>query len=220
MNSHDDLDNTCNNNFPGHIDTAIPDWYYGTYHRWDNAPMAAEFSTEELLKFLDYLREKGLMKPATIASRKAAVNNVLGILSAEEAEDLRELDIDEVAMRFSNLKGSGFKPESIRVYKSRVASSLQDFINYRKNPMAFKPSGSAPRTSTPQKDEKDAKKRGEKQSFETANSLHPSVHEVTFPIPIRPNLVVKLVGLPGDLTNREATKIANVVMALAQDAEK
>jgi hypothetical protein len=43
--------------------------------------------------------------------------------------------------------------------------------------------------------------------------LSPS--EIVFPIPIRPDVVVKVVGLPSDLTKQEAARIGNVINALA-----
>lgn len=37
---------------------------------------------------------------------------------------------------------------------------------------------------------------------------------ITFPIPIRNNTIVKVAGIPNDLTPDEAKKIANVILAL------
>jgi len=62
-------------------------------------------SREELLRFLDYLRAKGLMSPATVEARKASANKVLAILDEDEAEDVTRIDIDHVVDRFSNLHG-------------------------------------------------------------------------------------------------------------------
>jgi hypothetical protein len=182
--------------------------------------MAQGFSKSDLLKFLDYLADKGLMKGAAIASRKAAANAFLGILKPEEAEDLSNLNLDEVALRFANLKGSQFKPDSMRVYKSRVSSSLEDFKTYRKNPLAFKPSASIAKNSTTQKNDKPGAKTKSQPTALTKEQFYVPSQEVSFPIPIRPNVIVQLVGIPNDLTKREATKIANVVVALAQDDGK
>jgi hypothetical protein len=182
--------------------------------------MAQGFSKADLVKFLDYLADKGLMKGTAIASRKAAVNAFLGILKPEEAEDLSNLNLDEVALRFANLKGSKFKPESMRVYKSRVSSSLEDFKNYKKNPIAFKPSATAAKSPTALKNEKTAARAKPQKPLGTQEPFYESSQEVSFPIPIRPNIVVHLVGVPNDLTKREAAKIANVVVALAEDDGK
>src|SRR4051794_23667750 len=96
-------------------------------------------SREELFRFLDYVRAKGLMSPNTVESWKASTNKVLGILDAEEAEDVTKLDLDEVVHRFSNLHGQKYTPDSLRSYKSRTKSAIENFARYLDNPLAFKP---------------------------------------------------------------------------------
>ena len=58
---------------------------------------------------------------------KAAVNTLLSILDNSEIEDVTTLDLDEVANRFMNKRGTEVKPDSVKVYKSRVASAIADF---------------------------------------------------------------------------------------------
>jgi len=168
------------------------------------------FSRDSLLEFLDFLGKKGLMNKTTVASRKAATNTLLSILSDQEAEDVTKLDLNEVAMRFTNLKGVGFKPESIKVYKSRVSSAIEDLKQYRANPLSFKPSIVSPKPPSATK-EKDS----ENNSVVRHKTHVDSPTDVIFPVPIRPDVVVKIVGVPSDLTKREAAKIANVIAALA-----
>lgn len=172
-----------------------------------------DFSKPKLMEFLDFLGNKGLMNKATVASRKAATNTFLSILADEEADDLRKIDLDEVALRFSNLKGGQFKPDSIKVYKSRVSSAIEDLKKYKANPLNFKPSISAPKAPSAPKSEKDTKPSTNKAGTKSGNES-----EVVFPVPIRPDVVVKIAGLPSDLTKKEAAKIANVVLALATDS--
>lgn len=172
--------------------------------------MDQDYSMPALMNFLDYEREKGLVNPATIASRKASVNAVLGILGPEEVQDVRGLSIDSIMARFANKRGSDFTPDSLKVYKSRVTSALNDFIDYRKDPASFKAGTSqrAPRAVKAEKINATVKTKSER----AVDSLG---SDMSFPVPIRPDVIVKLVGIPSDLTKREATKIANVVLALA-----
>jgi hypothetical protein len=168
----------------------------------------SEYSRDKLLQFMDYLSSKGLMNKNTVAARKAAVNALLGILTPEEAQDVRRLDLDEVAKRFKNLKGTDFTPASLKVYESRARNAIEAFKNFLENPAAFKPQVAAPRTPfAPKPDKENGRQpRGSAVSFEG---------EFVFPVPIRPDVVVKIVGIPSDLTKQEATKIANIVNALA-----
>jgi hypothetical protein len=180
--------------------------------------MANGFSKGELLEFLDYLANKGLAGPSMIAGRKTAANALLGVLSDDEVSDVRELDLDEVAQRLLNLRGTEFKPESVRVYKSRVGSAIEDFVRYRRDPIAFKPVG-AKKVSA----RVDKSARSEPPvSGATSPPLSPASHldptkvsEITFPVPIRPGVVVRLIGVPNDLSRKEAEKIGAVALALA-----
>ncbi len=180
--------------------------------------MSTDYSREGLLSFLDYLGAKGLMKRPTVSGRKAAANALLGILTAEEAKDLSKLDLDQLTRRFSNLKGKDFKPKSLQVYKSRLASALEDFQNYRRNPLAFRPSLSPKErrvsASLPRKEVRDETVVG------TPTRQHVSIaDELIFPIPLRDGVVVRIACIPSDLTTAEARKIANVVLALATKDE-
>ncbi|MDB5601746.1 MAG: hypothetical protein JWN71_3790 [Xanthobacteraceae bacterium] len=170
----------------------------------------------DLVSFLEYLASKGLMNGATAAARKAAVNTLFSVLDKNETEDVTSLNLDEVAMRFLNKRGADFKPESVRVYKSRVSNAIQDFKKYRADPLNFKvniTSKSTTKTDKIPSQTKDVPAQPNSSHQPIAAFVSPS--EMVFPIPIRPNVIVKIVGLPSDLTKNEAARIANVVSALA-----
>lgn len=179
----------------------------------------------EFLSFLDFLSDKGLLTKATAQSRKAAANKVFAILDADEAQDVTAIDLDELMYRFSNLEGQKYKPQSLQVYKSRIRSSLDDFISYKDNPLAFRPalqsrakglkkSNSVASTLSQAVKGKDAS--GEEQStFPTPIQTRPS--DEILPIPLRQGLTVKIAHLPFDLTPAEAKKIANIILAHATE---
>jgi hypothetical protein len=179
-------------------------------------------SQKDLIAFLNYLSEKGLMNTQTAAARKASVNTLLSALDADETSDVFKLNLDDVAQRLLNKRGNEFKPDSIKVYKSRAASAIGDFKRYRADPLNFKV-GLTPKSPAAKAD-KNTYKPGETSSVlpaSTAATSHistfvsPSEIEIVVPIPIRANTIVKIVGLPSDLTKQEAARIANVVNAFA-----
>lgn len=190
--------------------------------------MDARYSRDELLEFLDFLAEKGLMKRATASSRKAASNVLLSILSEEEAVDLRGLDVDDLMMRFANLRQGDFKPDSLSVYKSRLNGALQDFFRWRDNPMTFKPSiafkdkpsrASTALVTTERKAPTTDKRSLPNPNVPTGFAAIDEVAMITFPIPLRPGVIVKVVGIPNDLSPEEAEKIGKVVLALSGSQE-
>ena len=183
-------------------------------------------SREAFFEFLDYIGQKGLIAPATASSRKASAGKVLGILDEHEAQDVTTINMDAVMNRFAHLQGKGYTPESLSTYKSRVKAALDDFCRYVENPLGFKPSVQS-RERKPQ--------IGKSTSSSTKASLEPDkpttevLHRTStvssgpmsssiIPIPIRADLTIHIQGLPFDLTEAEAKKIAGVIHAMAMSS--
>jgi len=183
-----------------------------------NHQSSGEFSKQALLDFLDYVGEKGLLKRGTVAARKAAVNTILDILSEDEASDLRDLDLDEVLRRFGNLKGTEFKPASLRMYRVRIANSLKDLKKYREDPIRFKPNITL--RTLRKKRSASIRETSQDRLYFTETPIPDRETEIAFPVPIRPGRVVRIVGVPSDLSKSEARKIANVVLALAENSDE
>ena len=175
---------------------------------------------EALAEFLDYLADKGLMEKATAQARKAAASKILGVLDRPDADDVTNLDLDDVLSRFSRLHGKDYTPQSLVTYKSRLSSAIDDFRSYLSNPMAFRPAlrnkerakpkavqGTSPAASPPTQEARPEPARSSPVPMAAVNII---------PIPIRADLTVFIQGLPFDLTESEARKIAGVVTAMAQ----
>ena len=181
-------------------------------------------STADLLKFLDYLAEKGLMPAATAASRKASANKMLAVLSEEEAHDVTSIDMDDVALRFHNLNGQQYTPGSIQTYKSRVGSAIDDFRAYLANPLGFRSSSKPRQRSRPLKEAGAVSGVGTASGTSTASAVAQPISTASLPIganilpvPLRPDLTIQIAGLPFDLTPVEARKIANIILAHASE---
>lgn len=172
-------------------------------------------SLPALLGFLDWLGSKGLMARNTAFGRKAACSNVLGVLDPEEQQDVTQVDLDQAMKRFANLHGKRYTPKSLQVYEGRVRRSVGDFNRYLADPSNFKVNAGAARTK-PSNGGK--ARKGPATDEDVPAVVAASVGSTTanvYPIPIRADLVVRIHGLPFDLTTAEAEKIANVVRAMA-----
>ena len=173
-------------------------------------------SLDGLVEFLDWTAEKGLMAKGTVIGRKVAVSGVLGVLDPEEKGDITVVDLDSVMSRFINLQGKKYNPSSLNVYKSRTNAAINDFKQYLSDPMSFKPSANKGEKKSVSKVSKPQKASGP-EATQTAG-FAPSTNQASanvFPIQIRDNVVVRIHGLPFDLTKAEAERIANVVNAMA-----
>lgn len=179
-------------------------------------------SVSALLEFLDWTSEKGIMAKNTVSGRKAAVGNVLGVLDPEEKGDVSSIDLDGAMTRFINLEGKKYNTSSLNVYKSRTNAAINDFLSYIEDPLAFRPHSSKNEKkglgTNPPKRIKRKQHKEPSTSPDESNapvSVSHSDSAKVFPIQIRENLVVRIHGLPFDLTPAEAERIASVVKAMA-----
>ena len=178
--------------------------------------MAQDMTRNDLIGFINYLGEKGLIGSASAAARKSAVATLLGFLSEEEVSDVTKLDLDEVTTKFMNLKGNSFKPASVKVYKSRIESSIRDFVAFKQNPLGFKPkSDQRAQRNTEAKTKPPLPDKANEATNTVASTSSFQASDDIFPIKLRPNITVRIAGIPSDLTAAEAKKISNVIAALA-----
>lgn len=184
--------------------------------------MEADMSDKSLgalLEFLDWTAEKGIMAKNTVGGRRAAVNAVLGVLDPEEKGDVTAVDLDNAMTRFVNLQGKKYNTSSLNVYRSRTNAAINDFQTYLTDPLAFRPGNKVEKKTSgvgmkPKKTGSSASRSADHQIANPATAA-PQASANVFPIPIRENVVVRIHGLPFDLTVPEAEKIANVVKAMA-----
>ncbi len=181
---------------------------------------ADKFSAAKLSEFWDYVIEKGLMNKETATSRKIASQKVLELLDEAERQDLRALDREHAFLRFQNIAGKRYSPSSLTVYRSRFNASLEDFLSYVSNPSGFKPSAGKSSSKVKSESAKPTRKRApvvekEDSPLPPQLDLPTTTDNLTLPIPLRPGVVVKIFGLPSDLSEDEAKKISGVVSAYA-----
>lgn len=186
------------------------------------------FSASKFLDFFDYLISKGLMNKETASSRRVASTKIIDILEDSEKANLSTIDREHVFARFVNLKGKDYNPQSLAVYKSRFSAALDDFIAWATDPVNFKPSISVRGGKRQKKGESKGRQIPEIQPVRPLQKKEDgdagghvgltggtSGEHLTIPIPLRRGLVVKVQGLPIDLTKDEAGKIAAVISAYA-----
>ena len=180
-------------------------------------PITATF--DELIAFLDYLADKGLMKEQTVAPRKAAANKVFEALSDEDRANVLAVNLSEAMTRFINKSGNSYSPGSLQTYQSRLKSTLDDFRAYKENPMGFRPSVST--RSTKKSSEGKPPNSGDAPLSAPGpagppTAGHGALSGITadiLPIPLRVDLTVRIQGLPFDLSEAEANKIATIIRA-------
>lgn len=185
--------------------------------------METDYSLQALMDFMDYLSNKHILNKNTAQSRKAAANKVFSVLDQSEVADLRKLDMDMVFRRFENKEAKSYKPETLQVYRSRLTSTLSDFFSHAQNPGQFKSSvksgGSAQKTTKSTTSKSQGVKRGEvpdARGVDAIERITPArVGVLTVPVPLREGVTVQIIGLPVDLSEAEAARLAAIMTAYA-----
>lgn len=185
------------------------------------------YSTDDLLDFLDYLVRNGLVNKSTGSSRRVACGKVFEVLDGDERKDVRSISLEDVMTRFGNIQGAKYTPQSLSVYRSRLGRSIQEFLRYKRDPAAFKSAGGSLRTkksvSVPSETlwsscsisaEDDVP--SQKGVYSELTASPQNMDAINVPIALGGGRLVQVVGLPVDLTEEEAQKIANVVKAMVQ----
>ena len=185
--------------------------------------MNISYSANDLEAFLVWVGSKNLMKIETLNSLRVASGKVLAVLDEAERHDLRQIDREQVFARFQNAAGSTYNPSSLNVYRSRFNTALDQFTNFHGDRSSYKASNGG--NKSVEKAVKKAKPSAQVLDASASNP-HPVVSPplgaissaaegLTLPIPIRPGVIVKIFGLPSDLSVSEAKKVCAVISAYA-----
>jgi hypothetical protein len=186
----------------------------------------ASYSESDLLDFLDMLASTHLVKRNTVDSWKTASQKILDVMRPEERADLRNLDVDAIFRRFENRDGKRYKPSSLRVYKSRFSTALDQFARWRDNPSGYRPDPrdkksdtkptARPRPSIRQRERRLGPSPTDQPLERITAHVEPEgADTITLPVPLRPGVMIKIVGLPVDLSGAEAKRLASVLAAYA-----
>lgn len=93
--------------------------------------------TEEVLKFLEFVGKKSILDDHAVHCRLTACHNLFSVVNEEEDNldyILRNLEL--FISRFRN-KSKSVNEATLKVYKSRVKSSLEDYKAWSTDPFAW-----------------------------------------------------------------------------------
>jgi hypothetical protein len=93
--------------------------------------------TEEVLKFLEFVGRKSILNERAVNCRLTACNNLFSVLNEEE-DNLEYImnNLDLLVHRFRN-RNPSVRASTMKVYKSRVKSSIEDFRSWSADPFAW-----------------------------------------------------------------------------------
>jgi len=188
--------------------------------------------TAEVIKFLEFISEKSILNPHAVTCRITACNNLFSILDQGEDEIEYILEnLDVLTNRFRN-KNTSVRPSTLKVYKSRVKSSLEDYQAWCKDPLGWEKSVNEKGKTAPVKESrknhlgKNGKNgSGKAEPTEVISpealemrSAHRAPRKLAFPL--RPDCNVEIL-LPADgLTLKELLRLGLFLYPYCKDTEQ
>lgn len=171
------------------------------------------YSLDTLLRFLKYAGMEGLINPASARSRRNAAEHLGRELLSEEREDLRQVDIAELASRFHKLEESSVRSEAVELYVQRLKLALVDFFAWVDDPARFSSVGAEQQRSIRRhRDGRSAIGRDQDAAERIALEATDNPSNI-IPVPLSDHRVVYIANLPLKLSRDEADKITRVVQA-------
>ena len=180
-------------------------------------------SKDELLKFLDHAGNHGLMTKNSAQSLKSACTAVFAILGEDDPEDILALDLDDLFRRYENIKGMDVSPRTLRAYRQRVKQAISNFERYKANPSQWKPAGGQRSSSTGKRAPRTQTNNQEYEVDQQARIASPvltasSADEITHQFPLRRDAIVRISGIPFDVTRSEMARMNAYLSNLVADA--
>jgi hypothetical protein len=187
-------------------------------------------TAQGLAEFLERAATRGDLNPSTARAMRSAVRKIVAVESEDlSSVNVRSLDVDDLLDRFVQLNRADYSDKSVETYKSRFRLGVAMYLAWLDNEPDWRSAGrpvAAKRTSRQRagNGRSDSRKPREgpdgtdpappQQSPAQQNLNAPGTRVMTYDVPLRPDLIVRLT-LPIDLTEADAKRLRSFVDALA-----
>ena len=166
-------------------------------------------SVQAFKEFLDSLLTLDLVKEATARNLKNSSARLLTVVSEDEMDDVRKLNVDTLAQRYIRRTDPIPSPASMISYKSRTDSAIKKFIAYQTEDVI--PYHAVDKESHSHSEVNECNEL----ITENINVEEKVVTLPTYDLPVvlRPELgvTVTITGIPNDITKEEAERIASIL---------
>jgi hypothetical protein len=183
-----------------------------------------------LAEFLERAATRGDLNQSTARAMRSSVRKIIGVESEDlSSVDVRQLDVDDLLDRFTKLHRAEYSDGSMETYRSRFRLGIAMYLAWLDNDPDWKSAGRAvpakrpsrQRASTGRPDSRKPKEKPDvadptppQQSPAQQNLNAPGARVMTYDVPLRPDLIVRLT-LPIDLTETDAKRLSSFIDALA-----
>ena len=172
---------------------------------------------KDLVDHWSWAAQKGLMKKNSANSLRSACSKVLSVLDDWGSIDITAIDIEDTISRFKNLQARNYKPKSLDVYGKRFQKAIESYLDYIRDPGAWKPvSRPTQSTNTNVISKSNNKENLPKEEVQHVQQTTISRGLIDYPFPLREGVTVRLM-LPRDITVNEVKRLNAFMSTLAVD---
>jgi hypothetical protein len=176
-----------------------------------------ETTGKDFVEFWGWASEKGGMNKNTALSLATSARRVISIEENWETVDVSTINVDDLVLKFRNMRKKEFTPDSLQVYERRFKQALHLFLEYHRDPVNWKFNN---QTSTTRKPKVSSRRishslKTEMERF-TSQPLTPG-SMVEYPYPLRENCIVRM-KLPIDLKMAEIERLIAFLRTLVIDS--
>lgn len=191
--------------------------------------MSTDFSSTAFRQFIEKLPELNLIGEATARNLRNSSLLLLSVIEKNEYPDIRDLNTDQLVQKYISIAESEPSEASIQAYKSRFNSAVSKFIDFQ---LGLKLPSDDEEDLIEESEQVVVKKKPlprvrrsvmEARMHQDSNSQQlaqnvMSNHTFSAPLVLRPHtgLTIEIKGLPLDLTNEEAERIASFLKIYAR----
>jgi hypothetical protein len=183
-----------------------------------------EWTFGDLVHHCEWVGSKGIWSESLASARASATKNMTRYVygDAWPSQPIKDLDLDDLFLKFGNKAGTDLTPNSKKTYESRVKSAYDSYLLYKTDEQAWnreQRTTSKPNGVSSSKSKRSAKPGGgTADSGDATPSISGQVPEglVEYPFPVRPGVFAKL-WLPADLRSHEVKRLAGYLESIAMD---
>jgi hypothetical protein len=173
---------------------------------------------DDLQGFVATATTKGWIGTTSGNAIQTTLRRIKPVLEEPETQNVASIDPKAVIHRFANLNRD-VGGASLNSYRSRLASAIKMFMEWRSDPTRWKPRS---QPSTPSR-------RSVRNAADEANGVAEPKNgggeavadtdqgRLVYPFPVRPGMVMKFVGLPPDLNQNDVERISRFLRVLCID---
>jgi hypothetical protein len=179
-----------------------------------------EKNAKSLVDHWAWAAEKGLMNRNTAAGLRSACSRVFEVLGDDwEQADVSNLDIEDLLLRFQNLRKKEFVPQVLETYKQRFRKAVASYFEYLENPGAWRPSAQEKPVATHRGGRSPKHPQATAEVAASSSAGRVGVGYVEYPFPLRPGVLARLI-LPLKITKDDVTRLSAFMSMLVAGSEQ